>query len=242
MNSIPAETKPTGKQENPFLNLIFNIIIPVYILNNLSIKLGPQRALLLAVAFPLLYGAYDFLTNKHFNWISLLGLLNIGFSGGLALSGMGGIVFAVKEMIFPLLIGVFVFFSASQPVTIIEKLFLNPKTMDVDRIRSVIEEKNLQQPFKNLLKNCTRYMSFSFLISAILNFVLALYIFTPIDPSVVGDDRSLMLNEQLARMTKFSFPVIMLPSLIITGTIIYILLKKLSELTQLPMQELMKNN
>ena len=154
---------------------------------------------------------------------------------------MGGIVFAVKEMIFPLLIGVFVFFSAGQPVTIIEKLFLNPKTMDVDKIRRVIDEKNLQQPFKNLLKNSTRYMSFSFLVSAILNFVLALYIFTPIDPAVVGDDRSLMLNEQLARMTKFSFPVIMLPSLIITGTIIYFLLKKLSELTQLPMQDLMKN-
>ena len=46
------------------------------------------------------------------NYISVLGLLNILFSGILTILALGGIWFAVKEAFFPLLIGGFVLASS----------------------------------------------------------------------------------------------------------------------------------
>ena len=121
----PAPTKEPAK-ENAFLNLIFNIALPVFILNKLSKTIGPLNALILALAFPLAYGAYDLIKRKKVNAFSILGLLNVSLTGGLALMGLNGFWFAVKEAAFPALVGCFVLGSAFTKKPFIETLFLNP--------------------------------------------------------------------------------------------------------------------
>lgn len=52
----------TKSNENPFINLLFNVILPVMVLNQLSKRAGPDGptiALVAALAIPLGYGAYD---------------------------------------------------------------------------------------------------------------------------------------------------------------------------------------
>ena len=96
------------KQENPFWNFLFNIIIPIAILNN-SDKFGdngPLIALVLALAFPIGYSVRDIIVSGKPNMIAILGLLNVVFTGGLALLEVEGIWFAVKEAAFPAVIGV----------------------------------------------------------------------------------------------------------------------------------------
>ena len=110
-------------QDHPFVSLAFNIVIPVLVLQKLTSKLGPTYTLLLALLFPLAYGAYDYLKNHNKNWISVLGVVNTLFTGGFALLKLGGLWFAVKEAAFPLIIGVAVLVSNYLKTPAMEKLF-----------------------------------------------------------------------------------------------------------------------
>ncbi len=105
------KTPPSSKKL--WANLVIDIILPVLILNKLSGFLGeqgPLYSLLIALSLPFGHGLFDFLKEKKINWVSFLGLLNVLFTGGLALMKLEGIWFAIKEAGFPTLIGLFVFF------------------------------------------------------------------------------------------------------------------------------------
>ena len=97
-----------AKKENPFLNLGFNIILPVIILNKgqnfISSESAPVYVLLLALSFPFVYGLTDFVRIKKINAVSVIGLVSIALTGGLALMELEGIYFAIKEAAIPLVL------------------------------------------------------------------------------------------------------------------------------------------
>lgn len=237
---MTAETTP--QKENGFLNLIFNIIIPVLILNKLSKFIGPVNALILALLFPLGYGAYDLFQRKKTNALSVLGLLNVLLTGGLAVIGLGGIWFAIKEAAFPGLIGVFVFGSSFTKRPLIETIFLNPAMMKIDLLEQRLQEHGKQQEFHHHLKNTTRWFSLSFVFSSLANFFLARYIFTDIDPSLSGDAHSLALNEQIAKMTTWSMAIIMVPSMIFLLGVFWYLMRGVKKHAGLSMEELLNDD
>ena len=236
MNTPAAQNE---KPENGLLNILFNIALPVLILNKASDKIGPLPALILALAFPLGYGAYDYVQRRKTNFFSILGLLNVALTGGLALSGLTGIWFAVKEAAFPALIGVFVFGSAFTKKPFIETLFLNPQVIKMDVIEQKLMERQQHDHFHRTARHSTMLLAGSFLISAVLNFALAASIFTPL----AGDDaaQSLALNEQIAKMTSLSMVVIMVPSVIILMGIFWYLLRGIRHATGLTLEEIMKS-
>ncbi|MFN3455680.1 MAG: VC0807 family protein, partial [Pseudobdellovibrio sp.] len=224
------------------VSILVNIIIPVYILNKGS-KLGltPQNALIIALAFPLAGGIYSIVKEKKMNFISLLGLINILISGTLSLLALGGIWFAIKEALFPLLIGVFVLFSSFGKSPFFETLFLQPAAFDTDKIQKILKENNQELSFKELMKKSTQWLSLSFLMSAILNFSLALYIFKPLDESLPLEQRQDILNQQLGQMTAYSMGVILIPSMIFLGVILYFTFKKIKDLTGLSTEDILIN-
>lgn len=224
-----------------FLNILINVVIPVVILNKFSAQLGPVNALVLALAFPLFYGVYDFFRNKHFNFVSLLGLLNVAITGGLAVLGAGGIWFAIKEAAFPLLIGLFVFLSAYGKDPFVKTLFFNPQLMDIDKLTKSLEERSAHQEMNVHLKKSTQLLAVSFLFSAVLNFGLAVRIFTPLAETLSADEKAIALNEQIAQMTSYSFVVIMLPSMIFLGFILWHLLSGIKKITGLNTEAILKN-
>ncbi len=87
------------KQENLWLNLVFNIVAPVLVLSKLSgaHALGPKGGLVVALAFPLGYGGWDFAKRRKANFISVLGFTSVLLSGGLGLLKADGFWFAVKR-------------------------------------------------------------------------------------------------------------------------------------------------
>lgn len=233
------EKTPQQKPENAFLNILFNIVIPIMILNRGSKMMGSFWALIIALAFPLSYGIYDHIKRRKTNAISVLGLLNVGITGSLALFKLHGIWFAVKEAAFPLLVGLFVLGSAFTKNPFISTLFLNPQLIDVEKLKSRLAEKNAEGAFQELLKKSTLWISLSFAFSAVCNFVLAVRIFEPINAALDAEAQSLILNEQIADMTTWSMAVIMLPSIIFLVGIFIYLTKGIQKLSGLGEDELL---
>lgn len=229
-------------KENGLLNIVFNIVLPVLILNKLSKFIGPFWALVLALAFPLGYGAYDLIKRKKFNAFSALGLLNVLLTGGLALLGLHGFWFAVKEAAFPALVGLFVLGSAFTKKPFIETLFLNPALMKVDLLEERLKEKGKQKEFHDHMKSATVWLSLSFAFSAICNFVLARKIFINIDSTLSADAQSTVLNEQIAQMTTWSMAIIMVPSMIFLLGIFWYLMRGIKQHSGLSTEELLKES
>ncbi|WP_413584365.1 VC0807 family protein [Bdellovibrio sp. HCB274] len=236
-----TDTKAQTKPENSWLNLIFNILLPVLILNKLTKHIGPGYALILALAFPLIYGIYDLIKRRKVNAFSILGLLNVGLTGGLAFVGIHGFWFAVKEAAFPALVGIFVFGSAYTKKPFIESLFLNPNVMKVDLLEQKLAEHGKKTEFHEHMRKSTMLLSLSFALSAILNFVLARSIFLDIDTSLTAEAQSVILNEQIAKMTTWSMAIIMVPSMIFLMGIFWYLMNGVKKHSGLTTEELMNS-
>lgn len=233
--------KPNAPPDNPLVNLIVNILLPVVILNKGSHYLDARYALLLALCLPLGYGLQDYVRRGHKNYVSLIGLISILLTGTLAVLNLHGTWFAVKEAVLPLVLGVLTLGSAFSKSPAARLMFCNPQILNMDVIDQRVAERKAQAGFAALLKRTTLWLSVSFFISSLLNFVVALRIFVDIDPTLAPTARDQVLNEQIARMTWMGFAVIALPLMVFSGILIYAFLRRLSALTDVPIEGLMKS-
>lgn len=229
------------KQENSFVHILFNILIPVLILNKgHKYGLDPKMSLIIALSFPLFFTLKSLIQAKKIDFVSLLGLLNVLISGTLTLLTLDGLWFAVKEAAFPLLIGLFVLGSSFTSNPFFKSLFLNPATFDVQKVEDQLVTEEKRQDFSILMKNLTRWLSLSFLLSAFLNFILAIRIFTPLAQDLTENQRQEILNEQLSQVTLYSLGVILVPSMVFLGALLYYSFKKIHGLTGLTADDLLK--
>ncbi|TDJ06166.1 MAG: MFS transporter [Deltaproteobacteria bacterium] len=218
-----------GEQDSPkdaLLNLLFNIIIPVLILSKWSDQahLGPVGGLIIALAFPVAYGTWDLMSKKKWNFVSILGVVSVLLTGGLALLKLDGFWFAVKEAAIPSIIGLGVLFTARSKYNLVRMLILNPKLIKVEVLDEIIKENHAEVKFEKLVVRTTYFFVFSFVVSAVLNFVLAIVILK----SPAGTPE---FNAELGKMTALSFPVIMVPSMIILVFSMWYLLKGITKMT-----------
>jgi len=227
--------------DNPLLSLTVNILLPVMILNKGGHYLTPQLTLLVALCFPLIYGAQDWIRRRHKNYVSLLGLVNIMITGSLALGGLNGIWFAFKEAVLPSILGFLVLGSAWTKSPAAKLLFCNPHVLNM----SLIEERLLatarELDFQRILRQTTLWLSLSFFISAGANFTLGLRIFEAIDSHLSPEEQMKILNGQLAHMTWMAFAMVALPLMLFSGILIYLFLKRVSALIEVPVDALMKS-
>lgn len=229
-----AGTKQQSKQENQLVSLFFNIVIPSVILSKTSGDdlLGPVYALLVALAFPVGYGIYDLIQRKKLSFIAALGFVNILLTGGLGLAQVEGFWFAVKEAAVPLMIGIAVLISSRTKKPMVKAILLNDAVMDVAKVEEALDQNKSKSEFDLLLKSVTNWMAFTFLLSATLNFGLATYLLK----SPPGSEQ---FNVELGKMTAMSYPVIALPCAIVTGFALWKLMKGITHLTGLELQDMM---
>ena len=220
-------------QENMLLSLIFNIAIPSYILMKASSAdaLGPEKALIVAILFPVIYMIWDFNKRKDYSLVSILGFVNVLLTGGLGLMKADGIWFAVKEASVPALIGFACLISIKKRTPLIYTLAFNRAVFDIEKIKNNLKSPTDEKGFKTLISYATALLSLSFFLSAGLNFALAIYIIK----SPAGSEA---FNQELARMQLLSYPVIVLPSMIMMGFTFYKLLKGVKELTGLGLEDI----
>lgn len=215
-------------------DIIFNVAIPSLILTKLSdpAYLGQLNAFLLAMAFPIGYGLFDFIQKKNVNWVSGLGFLNVLLTGGLGLMKLDGIWFAVKEAAIPTCIGLAVLISVKfKPL--VKVLIYNDKIIDIDKVNSALDAKSGHHDFNKLLVNTSYLLSVSFFLSAILNFALAVYI-------LKSPSGTVEFNQELGRMNALSFPVIMVPCAIVMTFTVWKLINGIKKITGLELEEVLK--
>lgn len=235
MENIIHNEKTSNKKL--IINILFNIIIPVLILTKLCSDdyLGPVIGLIAALVFPLSYGAYDFIIKKKKNLIAILGFVSVLLTGIVGLMKFPPEMIAVKEALIPFSIGLINLISINTDLPLIKIFIYNKELIDVERIEKTLNENGTKLHFEKALAKASVFLSGSFFISAILNYVLAKLV-------VDGVPGTMEFNADLARMTLLTFPVIVIPTMIITGLIFWYLFKTIKKLSGLQTEEIFSEN
>ena len=226
MNTAPKQ------KSNSMLDLVLSIILPSVILMKFSSDdyLGASGGLVVALAFPLGWGLFDLIKNRKFNFIALLGLISILLTGGIGLLALDVKWLAIKEAAVPGIIGLAVLLSVFTPYPLVRTLLFNPAVMDIKLVEDKLAQTNNRQQFEDRLMKATYFVAGSFAFSAVMNYILAKAIVT----SPAGTQA---FNEELGQLTLYSYPVIAVPSMLMTMGILYYLWRSIRDLTGLKLEE-----
>jgi hypothetical protein len=223
------------RRENMLLSLGVNIAIPALILMKLSgeAALGPVGGLVAALAFPLTYGVVDFVRRREWNVISLLGFISVMLTGGIGLMELDPKWIAVKEAAVPAVIGIAVVLSLRTRFPIVRTFLYNDKIIRVAEVEEALARRGNSEAFERTLVNASWMLAASFFLSSVLNFVLAKLI-------VTSPPGTTAFNEELGRMTALSYPVIVVPSMIIMIATLWYLFTRIRRLTDLDLEQILK--
>jgi hypothetical protein len=238
-----APKKKVAKKENTFLNLGFNLILPILLLNKGKQWFGGYLepyfenvavgVLLIAIAFPVGYFIYDYVTRSKYNIFSILGLVSVLLTGGIGILEIPTQWFAVKGAAIPLLLGLAVLVSLKTPYPLIRTLLYNPEIINVDKVHTALVAHKSESAFDQLLVRCTWLLAASFLLSGILNFFLARWI-------VVSPSGTDAFNSEVSKMMAWSWPIIAVPSMVIMMFALMKLLKGIKVMTGLELDDVLR--
>ena len=236
------ESKTEEPKENMLLNLGFNLFLPIVVLNKgkkwfgsyleIYFESSAVVILIIALAFPIAYFIYDYYKRSKYNFISIVGLVSVLLTGGIGILNIPTEWFAIKEALIPSLIGLAIIISLKTPYPLIRTLLYSPEIMNVEKVQYALTSSQNTVAFEKLLQRCTYLLASSFLLSAILNYLLASYIVV----SASGTDA---FNAEVSRMMFWSWPVIVIPSMIIMFLTFWILLRGINNMTGLKLQDVM---
>ncbi|MCH8519647.1 MAG: hypothetical protein LAT82_02735 [Nanoarchaeota archaeon] len=219
------------RAQNPkriFLDLIFSIIIPSFILTRGEnyLPVDPVTLFFIALAFPTGYGLYDLIAKKYVNIISILGFVNTLLSGVVVIFEASKFFIVFKEAGFPLLIGLALLYynkSVADFIKVVTDDMLN-KTLILTKITS----KTLQNWYRKVAFQFT----FPFFLSALLNLIITYII-------IQSPTGTQAFNEEMGRLIVWGFLGIAIPTTIATIIILILGFRTLQKLTGLSFEQLM---
>ncbi len=220
-------TKPQPQSASGLLaNLAFNIVIPVLVLSKLSGEdnLGPVWALILALAFPIGFGLWELKQSGKLNFFSVVGIISVLLTGGMSLLQLDPKYIAIKEAAVPGIIGILVLVSGRTRFPLVRTVLQNMQLLDLALLEQKLKEVGREAQFDQVVDQTTRIFAASFFMSSVLNYLLAKWI-------LVSPAGTPAYNEELARMTALSYPVIVIPSMIMMMGAIWYLFSRIPKLT-----------
>ncbi|ESP92613.1 MULTISPECIES: VC0807 family protein [Pseudoalteromonas] len=225
--------EPDNKPSGFFSQMLFNIILPVIILTRFSGEehLGPSLGVVVALAFPVGFGLWERQKTGKFNFISALGIVSVLLTGGISLLELDAKYIAIKEALIPGVIGVAIVVSQYTKYPLLKTMLFNENVMDIPKIDSALKEKGNLDKLPKVQIVASNILAGSFFLSSVLNYVLAKMI-------VVSPAGTEAYNNELGRMTALSYPVIVLPTMVIFFVALYYLINSLKKLTGLKMEEM----
>jgi intracellular septation protein A len=226
-STTASEPVKRQKQNGGFLgNLAFNIVIPVLILTNLSGEdyLGPAWSVVIALIFPIGFGLWDLYKSGKVNGYSVLGIVSVVLTGGITLLKLPAEYIAIKEAAIPAILGVAVLVSQYTHKSLVKLLILNENVINWPALNAALEKNNNTALFERKITVSSYIVAASFFLSAVLNYVLAKVI-------LVSEPGTTAYTEELGRMTALSYPIIMIPSMIMLIAALVYLFKQMKRLT-----------
>ncbi|MCS7004362.1 MAG: MFS transporter [Cytophagales bacterium] len=225
------------KQNGIWLSIVFNILVPSLILMKFSSpdRLGTLYALMLALAFPIGFGLYEFFIQKNKDVLVLVGILSTLITGIIGLFELDGFWIAVKESIIPLIFGLILGISPHTPYFLLKKMLYNSGIINISKLEWALNQYGTQKEFNRHLRISSYLLATSFLLSSILNFALARAIVT----SAPGTPE---FNEEIGKMTALSYPVIVVPSLLLSLLVVYYIFYGIKKYTNFSINEIIQTN
>lgn len=257
---MAAPHKP-NTQEHPLANILINVLIPVLALSYLSrdpefqqaigktVKpwhIGPVKALVVGLMFPIAYGVWYFVKTRKPNFFSALGLISVLLTGGLTIflwnkdgtvKPHADVLFGLKEASIPFVLGLAVIGSHYTASPLLRVFIYSDSLFDIPKIERRVDEIHGRERYQQILFQATLMFAASFFISTVLNFGLALYFLGDLDHAAANARE--LYNERVAKLTGWGFLVIGLPILVFLFFTLRRLLANLGALTGLKDDELM---
>jgi len=244
------------KKESMLANILLNIVIPTLILMKgsesawlqsqlmgidsstgwslaaLYAEHGIKMAIVVALAFPIIYGVRDFGRAGKVNVFSALGVFSILLTGGIGLLELDPKYIAIKEAAIPGILGLVTVFSMKTRYPLVKTFLYNDKILQVNKIQHALVERGKERAFEASLNIASYLVAGSFFLSSFLNYVLAKWI-------VVSPAGTAAFNEELGKMTALSFPVISIPATIVMMAALFYLFRSIKQLTGLSFEEVL---
>ncbi|GAA6133796.1 MFS transporter [Oceaniserpentilla sp. 4NH20-0058] len=245
-----SQNNKPQKKESMLANLLLNIVIPTLILmkgsenpwvldtlTGINSGIGEfyqthgiKLAIVVALAFPILYGLHDFKRAGKVNMFSALGVFSILLTGGISLLELDPQYIAIKEAAIPGILGLVTVLSLKTRFPLVKTFLYNDKILRVDRISEALQQRNSEAAFEQSLKIASWLVAASFFLSSILNYALAKWI-------IVSPAGTAAFNEELGKMTALSFPVISIPATIVMMVALFYLFRSIKKLTGLTLED-----
>lgn len=236
MSATDSPKQPSANQPSGiFGNLVFNIAIPVLIMTYASSEeyLGPAWSIVVALAFPLTYGLIELKKTKKVNLFSVLGIVSVLLTGGISLLKLPAEYMAIKEASIPTAIGLAVLITQFTKKPLVKALILNDAIIDWEKLNTRLDEKQASAQFDAKVAVSSYIVAGSFFLSASLNYALAKWI-------LVSEPGTTQYTEELGKMTALSYPVIVIPSMILLVTALVYLFKQISKVTGDPIDKFLR--
>lgn len=225
MSDTPESTQNT-RNNGFFGNLIFNIVIPVVVMSYASSDewLGPAWSIVVALSFPIGYGLWDLKQSGKVNPFSVLGIVSVILTGGISLLELPAEYIAIKEAAIPAIIGLAVIITQYTNKPLVKILVLNEQIINWPHLTQVLKDKGRLDEFERKVAVSSYIVASSFFVSAVLNYVLAKVI-------LVSPPGTTEYTEELGRMTALSYPVIVIPSMILLIAALWYLFAQIKNIT-----------
>ena len=252
---------PKPAQEHPLANILINVLIPVLALSYLSkdpaiqemlgkaVKpwhIGPLKALIVALAFPICYGVWFFVKTKKMNFFSGLGLFSVLLTGGLTLflwnkdgtvKEHAAVLFGLKEASIPFVLGIAIIASHWSKTPLLRTFLYSDSIFDINKIERKVAELGKETDYRKVILNATLLFSLSFFVSTVLNFGLAMYFLG--DLNHTAPDAMSEFNAKTGKIMGWGFLVIGVPIMLFLFLTLRKLLKGLNRVTGMEDDQLM---
>lgn len=235
----PSPAKPAPKQENMLHNILLNVLLPVTVLSMCSKTgdrpwhIGPKWALIVAVLLPIGYFIHDYIQRRKVNAFSIIGIVSVLFTGGLGLMNLTAQAFGVKEASVPLILAFVLWWTGRGEKPLVRTMLMNPDVVDVAKVENAIAANNARPDFARLINTSTWLLIATMLMSAVLNYFLAIYF---IDGKTPGSTEYV---EAIGKQTLWGWVVIGAPSAAMMIFAMLHLFKGLKRLTGLETEQIM---
>ncbi|MDR3143488.1 MAG: hypothetical protein LBT57_01375 [Puniceicoccales bacterium] len=195
-----------NKSAKSLLDLFWNIFLPAILMTWLDEWTGcsPICALGVALMLPLGLGLKEFFERRRCNLISAIGLLDVLLTGGIGFLQLPKDWIAVKESFVPAILGLLVLLTlkTSRPFfqIIMEQHFIFNERI----IEQASSDESSKVSWDRLMRRGTWLLFLPFLLSAILNFILARYF-------ICSETGTAAFNKEMGRFLVLGHTFIILP-------------------------------
>ncbi|MDR0728173.1 MAG: hypothetical protein LBF21_00965 [Puniceicoccales bacterium] len=207
-----------SKSANSLLDLVWNIFLPAILMTWLDDWTGcsPVWALGIALMLPLGFGLKDFFEKGRCNIFSAIGLLDVLLTGGIGLLQLPKDWIAVKESFVPSVLGLIVLGTLRTSRPFFQIILQQHFIFNGRIIEQASGDEGSRPSWDRLMRQGTWLIFFPFLLSAILNFILARYF-------IHSETGTTAFNKEMGRLLVWGHLFIILPcSLLLLLTFIHV--------------------